>query len=223
MQSINCQANNQTLILGDSLFNSQNYKEALVIYENLLLEKDSYTPSMLLKMAFITEGMGDYPKTTLYLSKYYDYNPNQRVTNKIKSLTEQTNLMGYTVSDGEQFFRLVVEQKDKIILFLGLCLLISLILIYRHKEKADKPRYFVPSFVLIVLLFLANNFLYTPQRAIITGSPTLIMDKPTAGGNLIRKVDVGHRVKINSSKDIWYEIEWDNRKAYVKKQSLTKL
>jgi tetratricopeptide (TPR) repeat protein len=223
MQSINCQANNQTLNLADSLFNSQNYKEALVMYENLLIQEQSYTPSMLLKMAFITEGMGDYPKTTLYLSKYYDYNPNQRITNKIKTLTDQSNLHGYNVSDGEQFFRLVVEQREKIIFFLGLCLVISLVLIIKYRDKADKPRFFLPSFIIIILIFLANNFLYTPQRAIITGSPTLIMDKPTAGGNLIRKVDVGHRVKVNSSKDIWYEIEWEDQKAFVKKQSLTKL
>ncbi|WP_240485981.1 SH3 domain-containing protein [Anditalea andensis] len=222
-QIINCQANTKNLNLGDSLFKTQNYKEALEIYENLLHEEQSYTPSMLLKMAFITEGMGDYPKTTLYLSKYYDYNPNQRITNKIKALTEQTNLVGYTVSDGEQFFRLLADQREKITIFLILCLLLSLGFIIKFKERADKPRYFVPSIILILLIFFSNNFLHTPQRAIITGSPTLIMDQPTAGGNLIKKVDAGHRVKVNSTKDIWYEIEWENRKGYVKKNSLTKL
>jgi len=211
-QSINCQADTQTLNLADSLFISQNYKEALVIYENLLHEEQSYTPSMLLKMAFITEGMGDYSKTTLYLSKYYDYNPNQRITNKIKTLTEQSNLVGYTVTDGEQFFRLLVDQREKIIMFLAMCLVISLVLIIKYRDKADRPRFFLPSFIIIIFIFLANNFLHTPQRAIITGSP-----------NLIRKVDVGHRVKVNSTKDIWYEIEWEDRKAFVKKQSLTKL
>jgi hypothetical protein len=49
------------------------------------------------------------------------------------------------------------------------------------------------------------------------------MDKPTAGGKLIKNVDPGHRVIIKSSKDIWYEIEWGKQKAFVKKESITKL
>jgi tetratricopeptide (TPR) repeat protein len=222
VQSINCQADTNRLELADSLFNSQNYKEALAIYENLYFEDESYSPAMLLKMAFISEGLGDYPKTTLFLSKYYEHNPNPRVTNKIKALTEQPALIGYQISDREQFFKILSDHRAEITSLLALFLIISLILLFRHRENL-RPALFIPSLVLILLVFMANNFLHGPQTAIITGSPTLIMDRPTAGGNLITKVDLGHRVKVNSSKDTWYEIEWANRKAYVKKQNVTKL
>jgi len=222
-QSINCQADTSKLNLADSLFKSQNYKEALAVYENLYYEEESYSPAMLLRMAFISEGMGNYPRTTLYLSKYYEHNPNQRVTNKIKTLTEQPALIGYQVSDREQFFRVLVDHRMEIISFFTLCLLIFLVLSVKYSEKAHRPALLVPSLVFMVLVFMANNFLYGPQTAIITGSPTLIMDKPTAGGNLVSKVDVGHRVKVNASKDTWYEIEWRDQKAYVKKQNVTKL
>ncbi|MBS9523784.1 hypothetical protein KI659_07100 [Litoribacter alkaliphilus] len=222
-QSINCQADTNNQNLADSLFNSQNYKEALAVYENLYFEQQTYSPAMLLKMAFISEGMGDFPKTTLYLSKYYEYNPSQRVTSKIRNLTEQPQLYGYEVSDQEQFFKILIDNRIEITSFLTLCLLICLILYVKNRESASKPAFFIPSFILIVMIFLSNNFLQPPTRAIITGSPTLIMDQPTAGGNLISKVDVGHRVRVNSTKDTWYEITWNDRKAYIKTQNATKL
>ncbi|WP_235893357.1 tetratricopeptide repeat protein [Litoribacter populi] len=205
------------------MFNTQNYKEALAVYENLYFEQQTYSPAMLLKMAFITEGMGDYPKTTLYLSKYYEHNPNQRVTTKIRNLTEQPYLIGYQVSDQEQFFKILIDNRIEITALLTICLAIFLVLFVRNRDKASKPAFFIPSFVLIVMIFLSNNYLKPPNRAIITGSPTLIMDQPTAGGNLISKVDVGHRIQINSTKDTWFEITWEDRKAYVKKQNVTKL
>ena len=54
-----------------------------------------YSPSMLLKMAFISEGIGDNENATLYLSKYYDLSPNPQTITKIKSLTGQSELIGY--------------------------------------------------------------------------------------------------------------------------------
>ena len=159
VQSINCQADTNKLDLADSLFNSQNYKEALAIYENLYFEDESYSPAMLLKMAFISEGLGDYPKTTLYLSKYYEHNPNPRVTNKIKALTEQPALIGYQISDREQFFKILADHRAEITSLLALFLIVSLILLFRYRENL-RPALFIPSLVLILLVFMANNFLH---------------------------------------------------------------
>jgi transketolase C-terminal domain/subunit len=38
-----------------------------------------------------------------------------------------------------------------------------------------------------------------------------------------RMVEPGHRVTIKSSKDIWYEIEWKEQIAYIKKEDVTRL
>ncbi|MEY2704148.1 MAG: hypothetical protein RL407_210, partial [Bacteroidota bacterium] len=40
---------------------------------------------------------------------------------------------------------------------------------------------------------------------------------------MIELVEPGHRVTITSSKDIWYEIEWKDRVAYIKKDEVTRL
>lgn len=223
LQSFNCQANTIDLQKADSLFNTNNYQEAMTVYENLLQNEEVFSPAMLLKMAYISEGKGDFSKASFYLAKYYDINPNPRVITKIKTLTEQPNLVGYELTDWDRFFKFTSDLQQEITLvFLGF-LLISMILLLIFKQKADKPKYYIPSLILILLVFISNNFLKESSTGIVTGSPTIIMDKPTAGGKMIKNVDPGHRVIIKSSKDIWYEIEWGKQKAFVKKESITKL
>src|SRR5690554_4430045 len=89
MQSSIGQASEPALQKADSLFATKNYQEALVIYKEILEDDQAFSPAMLLKMAFISEGLGDYSGTTLYLSKYYDYNPSSQVPEKIRQLTNQ--------------------------------------------------------------------------------------------------------------------------------------
>ncbi|MCH7399607.1 hypothetical protein MM236_16530 [Belliella sp. DSM 107340] len=223
IQSFNCQANTFDLQRADSLFNTNNYQEAMVYYENMLENDQVFSPAMLLKMAFISEGKGDFSKASFYLAKYYDINPNPRVITKIKTLTEQPNLVGYEISDGDRFFKFLSDLQQEITGIFAALLLISIITLLFFKEKANKPKYYIPTLMLIFFAFIANNFLKEPSTGIVTGSPTIIMNKPTAGGKLIKNVDPGHRVIIKSSKDIWYEIEWGNQKAFVKKESITKL
>ncbi len=223
LQSFNCQADINKLNKADSLFNNQNYQEAFVIYEDLLQNDESYSPAMLLKMAFISEGIGDYSQASFYLAKYYDENPNQRVITKIKALTEQSSLIGYELSDRDRFLRFLTDLQSEITATISVILIFSLILLLFYFKGSIKPKYYLPSIILIIMAFIANNFLDAQKTGIITGSPTLIMDKPTAGGKLIKVVDPGHRVVIKSSKDIWYEVKWGEKRAYVKKENITRL
>lgn len=220
VQSYNCQADIQDLQKADSLFKSKNYQEALVIYEEILLEDQAYSPAMLLKMAFISEGMGDYPKTTLYLSKYYDHNPTSQIPNKIKELTNQSTLTGYNISEREQFLRILTDHSQEITSAIAVLLMLSLIILVL---KGFRTGFFISSSFLILLLFISNNFLNEPNTGIVTGNPSLIMTKPSAGGNLIRKVGPGHRVIIKSPIDIWYKIEWEDQEAFVKKDHISRI
>jgi hypothetical protein len=222
LQSIHCQANVPKLLVADSLFAQRSYKEALEIYQtNYLL--GIYSPSMLLKMAFITEGIGDKENATLYLSKYYDLNPNTPTITKIKSLTGQTELVGYEVSDGMRFVLFLVEFKEIIVGALTLTLIISLIFLWSKGNKLTEARFYWPSVLLITLIFVTNNFLKAQNTALVTKSPTFIVSKPSAGGEMVDMVEPGHRVKIRSSKDIWYEVEWKKKIGYIRKSSVTRL
>lgn len=205
------------------MFNGKNYQEAMLGYEEILEKDDSFSSAMLLKMAFISEGKGDFAKASFFLTKYYDVNPNPRVITKIKALTQQSNLIGYDLSDQDRFYKYLTDLRGEITAVFGLLLILSLVLLGIYKSKANKPKYYLPTAFLLIILFVSNNFLVGKPRGIVTGSPTLIMDRPTAGGNLIVNVDPGHRVIIKSSKDIWYEIQWADKIGYVKKENITRL
>nr|WP_296701909.1 SH3 domain-containing protein [Algoriphagus sp.] len=222
LQSINCQADVQDIERADSLFQIRSYKEAMEIYQQNY-QLGIYSPAMLLKMSFISEGIGDKELATLYLSKYYDLSPNTQTISKIKNLTGQSNLVGYEVSDAERFILFLVEYKEILVGTLAVFLLISLIMLWINGSKVPEARYYWPSFFLIILIFITNNFLNAPRTALITQSPTIIVSKPSAGGEFVDRVEPGHRVKIKSSKDIWFEVEWKNRTAYIKKDNVTRL
>ena len=223
LQSFNCQADISRLQKADSLFATKNYQEALIIYEDLLQNEETYSPAMLLKMAFISEGVGDYSNGSFYLAKYYDLNPNPRVITKIKTLTEQSNLFGYELKDKDRFMKFLSDLQMEITSAFAFLLMLSLILLYVFGKKADKPRYYLPSILFLVLAFVANNFLSEPNTGIVTGNPTLVMDKPTSAGKLVKVAYPGHRVVIKSSKDIWYEVTWGNQRAFIKKENITQL
>lgn|SRR5690606_30524907 len=220
LQSFVSHADNGKLATADSLFQSKSYQEALVIYESLLNQDQAYSPAMLLKMAFISEGMGNYSNTILYLSKYYEHKPNPQIPNKIKELSNQNTLIGYSQTDQQAFVSVLQDNAQMITSLLALLLVASLIALVM---KGGKPGYAVICMVLVGMVGLSNNLLKKPERAIVTGSPALIMDHPSAGGNLIRQVGSGHRVVIKSSVDIWYKIEWGNQVAYIKKDQVTKI
>lgn len=223
VQSFNCQADILKLQKADSLFSTKNYKEAMLVYEDLLNNEETFSPAMLLKMAFISEGKGDYSSASFFLAKYYDQKPNQRVITKIKLLTEQGNLIGYELDDSDRLFKFVTDFQSELSSTFSFLLFLSLILLFVFRTKADKPRYYLPTVVLIILVFVINNFLSEPKTGIVTGSPTLVMDQPTAGGKLIQVVEPGHRVIIKSTKDVWYEVTWGQKVAFVKKDNITRL
>lgn len=222
LQSIHCQANVPQLLVADSLFQQRSYQEAMAIYQTNY-QSGIYSPSMLLKMAFISEGIGDKENATLYLSKYYDLSPNPQTITKIKSLTGQSELVGYEVSDGMRFVLFLVEFREVIVGALTLILIISLIFLWSKGNKLTEARFYWPSVILITLIFATNNFLKAQNAALVTKSPTLIVSEPSAGGELIDLVEPGHRVKIKASKDIWYEVEWKEKIAYIRKDNVTRL
>jgi len=210
-----------SLSTADSLFTEKKYKEALQRYETILYEEEAYSPAMLLKMGFISEGLGDYGKASLYLSKYYNYNPNPEVIDKIKSLTGQASLEGYQVSDQDRFLRLLLDYKTIITGVAAFLMLVFLIMVFVFPAK--RTVFYYPALLFLLVTFLSNNFLNKPDTGIITGGPVLIMDSPSAAGNLVRRVEAGHRVTISSSQDIWYQIKWGNKDAYIRKSDISKI
>jgi hypothetical protein len=117
----------------------------------------------------------------------------------------------------------LTEYQDYIVGVLAVFLVFSIVTSWVTGRKSDKTQTFWPTILLIILIFGANNFLNGPRTGLVTSSPTFIVSKPSAGGELVDMVEPGHRVRIKSSKDIWYEVEWKDKHAYIKKENVTRL
>ena len=78
----------QQLIHADSLFEANKYTESFEVY-NTVLEQGDYTPGMLLKMAFIKEGLGDVSGAMYFLNQYYNLTSNKKVLAKLEEIARR--------------------------------------------------------------------------------------------------------------------------------------
>ena len=85
---------------------------------------------MLLKMAFIKEGLGDYTNALYYLNLYYLKTYNKRVLKKMENLAEQNKLSGYNYDDVEFFLNIYHKFQFQIDL-----LILTLILLFYFQLK----------------------------------------------------------------------------------------
>ena len=173
---------------------------------------------MLLKMAFIKEGLGDYTNALYFLNLYYLQTYNKRVLKKMENLAEQNQLAGYNYDDAEFFLNLYHQYQLQVdLLIFSLILLFFAYLVYLR--RSSKSLSLTPQIVLIsilVLLFVANNFGRERTKAIVTTSNSYLMKGPSPGSDVIQVLAKGHRVEIKGQNDVWTKISWNDYDGYVK-------
>ncbi|UZR94775.1 SH3 domain-containing protein [Chondrinema litorale] len=209
------------LAAGDSLFKSGKYTESFEEYKNLIEIYDQYTPQMLLKMAFIKEGLGDYTQTLYYLNLYFLENADRSVIDKIAGLASKHELDGYKMDDNEYFSALFRMYYIYIFLFFITVSVIFLFVIIGKRAKRKEA--LVPAIILsafVAIFFFLGNFFMTTSKGIIADNNTLFMNAPSAGSSLIEKLEKGHRIEILGKDDIWYKISWNNKEGYIRDSNL---
>lgn len=206
----------------DSLFKKKNYTEALFFYDSLFNQEKVYTPQMLTKLAFIEEGLGNYPKTLYYLNYLHYWHPRQDIATKMDELAAKHNLSGYTSSDIHLLYNYYSNYKAITIsaLITLTALLTALILFFKIRNKNTNQGLIVLTIVLIGGLFYLANFNPFPERAIVSKSNSLLMTEPSSASKLVDKVNEGNRVTVLGEKDDWYLIEYNDTTAFVKKGQL---
>jgi hypothetical protein len=210
------------LIIADSLFAQKKYTQSFEIYDEIYRSHNKVSSAMLLKMAFVKEGLGDYSNALYYLNLYYLKTYDKKVLKKMESLAEKHKLSGYDYDDAVFFLNIYYKYQIQIDLFISsLVLLLFAILIFQKQKKKTIPSRPAYAFVvLLILLLLVNNFGRERKKAIISSPQVYLMDGPSPGANVIDVVSGGHRVNIIGKKDVWVKITWDHKKAYVKEFNL---
>jgi len=214
----------QNLAHADSLFEQKKYTESYNIYETILLQEKHITPRMLLKMAFIKEGLGNYSEALYYLNMYYLNTSDKNAQSKMREIAETNSLSGFDINDKTFFVRQLRTYYQEIItIIFSIALIILGAIFYKKFKLQQKPVFSGISLVVILsLLFYMINFGDSTNEGIIMENHAYIMSGPSAGSDLLEVVKNGHKVKILKEMDVWMVIEWNGHKGYIKKIKVKK-
>jgi hypothetical protein len=215
----------QEQLRADKLFKQQHYAASFQLYKHILEKGHQYSPQMLLKMAYIQEYFQDYTATMYYLHLYYDKTPNRAVLKKMEELALRQNYAGYEYSDFEFFQTQFNKRYLDILQGLLMVAVFVLMLMIRRRQKQKRFsrgfQLFFLSFLLFIVYFI--NFLDFGKKGIISRDNVAIMSAPAAGASWIATANAGHRIGLKQERDIWYETEWNGRKAYIRKKNVIEL
>ncbi len=221
-QTSNSQHVTNKIILADSLFDQKKYTESLEVYEELLSVQKQYTPQMLLKMAFIKEGLKDYSKALYYLNVYYSKTTDNRALRKMEKLAKAHELSGYEYTDKEFFTMTYQRYANYFSIFLMALAFLLLVLLYKNRSdsKPIATGVFL-SLVLLLLFYHVNNSSGFFEKGIITSPNAYMMKAPSSGSNIMEIIDKGHRINVLDKKDVWLEIEWGGEKGFVREGNIS--
>ena len=204
----------------DSLFDSKKYTESFELYQSILIEGQA-TPGMLLKMAFIKEGLGSYSQALYYLNIYYLKTANKRVLTKMGELAKEHNLEGYQYSDLEFFKTLLLKYYNFYLAVIGFIIIgLLALLIFQKRKQKPVTAIGIGMVLTLALMFYMINFATWTSKGILVSDDTYIMNAPASGAELVAIVNDGHRVPVLGKTDVWYKIEWDGEPAYIREGNL---
>jgi hypothetical protein len=209
------------LARADSLFHLKQYTQSWELYD-ALFHNHRYSPSMLLKMAFIQEGLGRLGQSMYYLNLYYLATHDPQALVKIEEMAARNKLEGYSDSDAARLWTFLKENHKPLLGFLlSICIFLFALLYYQHvklKRKATATTIVLLFF--LVLLFIQGYLLRTRMQGIISSASTYLMSGPSAGSSVLTILGEGHRLEILGKKDVWVKVKWLDAEVYVKEDAL---
>ncbi len=202
---------------GDSLYSGRQYTQAFEMYQSLHAG-GRYSPSMLLKMAYIQEGLGHLGESMYYLNLYFLSTDDAQALKKMEELAQKNNLEGYETNESTKILAWLQEQYSSIAFIIAATGVFLLALMYYQRiKKNSKPAFSAITMTLaLALLFLHINFSSKSARGIVSGGQTYLMSGPSAGASVVAIIGEGHQLQINGKEDVWLKVSWKNEDVYVK-------
>src|SRR5690606_6214860 len=170
----------------DSLFQAKQFTQSLRHYEAILANNE-FTPAMLLKMAFIHEGLDHPGRTLYYLSLYHGATGDSGALRKMEELATKYNLGGYTVTDADRLLSWYLESRVSISVTLAALCVLLLALAFRTRFRKQKRPVgaFAGVTFFVALLFVHLNFGDKLDLGIIADANTFIMSGPSPGSDVV--------------------------------------
>ena len=213
---------NPLLEKADSLFSNQQFTQSFDLYDSIYNYQGEASPAMLLKMAYIKEGLNDVTTAQYYLNEYYLATSNEQALQKMEDLADANDLSGYQHNDITFFFNLYYKNYNWLVIgLITICVILLSVIIYQRKKFKIAP--WTNGFFLLLLLgglFVLVNFGKDYNRGVIIKNNSFIMAAPSSAAELVDVISKGHKVIVNGEKDVWYKIEWQDQEGYVKAKNV---
>lgn len=218
--SVRAQVAGYRLKQADSLFLEKKYTQSLEHYQTILSQNE-YSPAMLLKMAYIQEGLNRVGQALYYLNLYYLASNDKTVLGKMEELASRYNLEGYENSDADRVLVLYHDFHFYITLALAAIVVFLVSLAFSSKRKGQRPiASGIVTVIVLLVLFIHVNMGEKISTGIIGSSNTFIMEGPSPGAPVVEIVAEGHRVEVVGKRDVWVQVMWNGEVAYVKEGNL---
>lgn len=222
VQLAKSQSDGGALKKADSLYKSENYTGAEVLYEQNLAKTKNPSNQFFLKLASIKEKKGDFLKTLYYLNKAYEQNPNGKILAKLSEMATLHEVKGYELSD---FNFLILFYKQYSGFLVALLLLLGIyifVILFIKKYKSN----YIPinqKVFLIVYLIGIGLLLNLPDKyhqGIINHDGVLLRSEPSAAAQIEETIDKGHRLNVLGGNDIWRRVYWNDKFLYLKESDI---
>lgn len=215
------QPNNPLLVRADSLFQQKRYIQSLELYQKLF-EDHRYTPAMLLRMAYVEEGLNNTSRSVYYLNLYYLATQDEDALVKLEEVASKNRLEGYSTDETDKFLSFYLTHYSLItwilvaIAMLALAIALTQRLLFKHKPVGEFVCICIVS--VLCLLHLSQQSLW--EKAIIAKDNTYVMSGPSAGASVIMIARDGHRVSILGRTDVWTKVKLGESEGYIRNSSL---
>lgn len=212
-------AQTQKIKLADSLFQAKQYTQSLDLYQSLFSAGQS-SPAMLLKMAYIQEGLGKIGPTMYYLKLYHSATDDDQALLKMEELAAKFKLSGYDSNDASRVW-LWINKKITFVKFglTGASLLISYGLFLR-KRKKQRPWLAAAAIILISTAMLYLNNFYAVHSVIVNNDRTYLMAGPSSGAPVAGILAEGNQLPLLGHQDVWLKVKWMDKIVYVKNSAV---
>ena len=177
---------------------------------------------MLLKMAYIEEGLGQNPMALYYINLYYEITHDPSALHKMDDMATKYNLTGYELSQTDHTLAVVNENRTAITTALGaICLVLLSLMIYTVRVKKIRPYISFSFFLLTVILLISfANISLVPLNGITKNAPAYLMSGPSPGATVVGVVNEGNRLPIRGRHDVWVKVKWRDGYAYLKENQV---
>ena len=221
--NLQAQSVDSLLPRADSLFNQKRYTQSMDLYKQIL-SQDRYSESILLKLAFIEEGLGQISQSLYYLQLYYLASNDENALLKMEEMAEQHNLYGYKPGQARQIYFLLRANFNMIAkVLLGLSVFLFALLLYRKRKQKQPLATAISLLIVLSMLFLHVNFSQRINLGIVSQNATYLMSGPSAGSSVVGIVSEGHLLDLLDKKDVWVHVKWMNQDAYIKEDKILKI